>query len=211
MRRIIILLACLSSAPCLGQETGRFPFWYAGGGFTRNFAVEPRQNLTGRDDDVVGHSGLAVTAGYRFTRVLALEAGYGSSGTMGFSTLELPPCQNPGFCSVDARIDTSIATLAGLAILDVDPFELFVQAGAAFWDADSDIALASTETTETDSRQVSESGTSIMLGMGAGWSVTERAHLRVSAKFFEIDRSLLGLTSRPAVINQFLLEYHQRF
>ena len=211
MRRIIVLFLVFVSTWSLAQEPHAEKVWYLGAGLgMTTLAGNNLNQLATGSDDIDADTGLVLTGGYRLSENLALEVSYIDGGEPRFTAIETPPCPEAGFCIIDAGPETRVVTASVLVILPLTPFELFAKGGVASWDASSTIALTSEVDGASISRQVDRTGSDFMFGVGAGFTVSDKSHLRFTAQLFSVDRTLLAV-DRPASINQFLLEYHWRF
>ena len=132
-----------------------------------------------------------------------------SSGAR-FATIDNSPLEEPEFRSVDGRQDTTTVMVTGLVIAPLDFVELFAKAGAALWDASSDLVLTPSMPGDPNERQVSASGANFVFGVGAGLDVGENAHVRFSAHLYGVDEELFA-TSGYVSVNEFLFELHWRF
>ena len=155
------------------------------------------------------------TAGYRIMRYLAAEVSYVDSGKPEYddNLVELREFDNAIY-DTDATIDidATLVTLLGvLPVLDGD-VELFVKAGASFWDAESDQLLVSRDGGENIRRTVDRDGTDFVFGIGGAVNLAKNWHLRLELISYQIDDELLALgKDDDASIETMTFQVHYRF
>jgi OOP family OmpA-OmpF porin len=216
VRRYALSLSFLLLAPVTGAQadTAYDRSWYAGGGpaLGNVFAVQGEglfESSRRGSSDV----GFIATAGYRWSRYLALEIAYLDGGAPRFTSIAAyPDASSPLY---DTRIvqETTAFTGSVIGILPLgDRFELYLRAGAAFWDADADQRLTSLVDGNTIDRRIRDTGTDFMLAVGTGINVTPNWHVRLDYLAFRTGDELLALGSgREARFDSFSLQLFRRF
>lgn len=211
------LLAALFALPLAANSQGARPVkgFYAGGGlgYTNVRAVDSDDwfsDISYGDPDFA----FAITGGYRFMRFIAVEVSYVDSGTPEYDD-NLVELRDPnGVYDVDAEIDIDSTQVSVLGIL---PFadgavELFVKAGASFWDAESDQFLENRGVGPDIARTVDEDGTDFLFGFGAALNLNKHWHGRVDFTSHKIDDDLLALgKDDDASMETLTLQVHYRF
>lgn len=210
MRRFVCCLMFSLATPCFAQDSEPERGWYVGGGATYTTVGGSHNSTIFSENDMGGATGFVATGGYRLGDIFAVEINYIASGDARFTTIDNSPFADPEFSTVDGSQDTRTAMLTVLAIAPLDPVELFAKAGAAFWDASSDLVLTPSMPGDPIDRQVNASGTNFVFGVGAGLGIGENVHVRFSAHLYGVDEELFA-TSSYVSINEFLFELHWRF
>lgn len=113
-----------------------------------------------------------VTAGWRFSDYLAVEAGYHNFGDFE-QTFDISGTP------VDVSLKADGFTFGGVGSLPLgDRFAIFARAGVFFWDGDADINNVTQATPED---------TNLYLGVGARLALTERLSLTADASRYDLD------------------------
>jgi len=196
------LLAVLISfpAPSWSQtESDSIRGWYAGGGIGIANVYSWTDTCYGCWADwEYGDSDFAytITGGYRFIPYFAIEASYLDSGTPEWDQdLNYIADLNDIF-NVDGEIDLNSYQVS---VLGIFPFakiwEVYLRGGVTFWDGESEQILTRVSDNEVTIRNVNESGTDFLLGVGVGATLGKRWHIRLDYVFFGIDDDLLALGS----------------
>jgi OOP family OmpA-OmpF porin len=113
-----------------------------------------------------------ITVGWRFSDYLAVEGGYHNFGDFDqtFDVAGTP---------TEVSLKADGFTLGGVGSLPLgDRFELFVRAGAFFWDGDADINNVTQATPED---------TNLYLGVGIRMALTERLSLTADGSRYDLD------------------------
>jgi len=189
-------------------------FWYAGGGpaLGNVFAVES-YGLAETSERGSSDTGFVLTAGYRWSRYLAMEVGYLDGGSPDFDSIEpYPDDTSPLF---EARISQDTSAFLG-SVVGILPFwerwELYIRAGVAFWDAKSDQSLRSLTDGRTIERRISDDGTDFMMSVGGGVNITPKWHIRLDYQAFRTGDALLALSGdREARFDAFSIQLLHRF
>jgi len=210
MRGFLFCLVAGLATQCFAQDIEPERGWYLGGGATYTTVGGSHNSAIFSEDEMSGATGFVATGGYRLADIFAVEINYIASSDVRFTTIDNSPLADREFSAVGGSQDTRTVMVTGLAIAPLDPIELFAKAGAALWDASSDLVLTPSMPGDPIDRQVSASGTNFVFGVGAGLDIGENAHLRFSAHLYGVDEELFA-TSRYVSINEFLFELHWRF
>lgn len=210
MRGVLFCLVAGLATQCFAQDLEPERGWYFGGGATYTTVGGSHNRALFSDEDINGTTGFVATGGYRLNDLIAVEINYIASSGTRYATIDNSPLVEPEFRTVDGRQDTRTVMVTVLAIAPLDPVELFAKAGAAFWDASSDLVLTPSMPGDPIDRQVNASGTNFVFGVGAGLGIGENAHVRFSAHLYGVDEDLFA-TSGYVSINEFLFELHWRF
>jgi hypothetical protein len=133
----------------------------------------------------------AVTAGYRFNRYLAVEAGYMDFGeASGLLTSEATAIPAAQFTSA-----TSGPTLALVGAWPLGNWEPYLRVGVLF--ADTDLSFTGTNATAPFSGRVSDSTEEMFGGLGLAYRFSEHWRARVELTFFnDAATATAGLTYR---------------
>lgn len=139
-----------------------------------------------------------IKAGYRFNRYFALEGGYSDLGDYEATQagLCLPVGPTP-ICGGEVRTRTSIdgVMVTAIGILPLTQhFELTASAGAIYREVDYDYRISANE-----SRSLSDEGTVMKFGVGAGFPINERFELGLDVTTYrEVG---VGISSASGEIN----------
>ncbi len=143
-----------------------------------------------------------VFAGYRLNKHVAVETGYTGFGKFSYSGNY--SYDNPGTLpdfsgSFAGKAEPKIWTLGALAILPLgSQFELFGKLGAAFWEMETTETMATTVGSESQrsSRSASKTGSSLNVGLGLQYSLSNSLALRLEWERFDDvgEKTLTGET-----------------
>jgi hypothetical protein len=118
--------------------------WYAGGGFSYSDVYSYTDDCWGCYGSATygdSDNGYTITAGYRTTRYLAVEASYVDSGSMGWDQ-DLVLLDDPlNLYSLNATIDLTSYQINVLGIAAGRFWEGYLRAGLAMWDANKRTSL----------------------------------------------------------------------
>jgi opacity protein-like surface antigen len=208
---VLLLCPLLASA----QNPPAIKGWYAGGGvgYSNVRAVDSDDWFS---DTNYGDADFAyaITGGYRFMRYLALELSYVDSGKPDYDDNSVDLRKLGGIYDVDAELDIDSTQIALLGILPLadGAVELFVKAGAAFWDAESEQYLRNRGAGPDIRRTVDENDVDFMFGFGAALNFNKHWHARVDFSSHAIDDDLLALESDyDASVENMTVQLHYRF
>ncbi|MDJ0927199.1 MAG: outer membrane beta-barrel protein [Gammaproteobacteria bacterium] len=213
--RIFALLgaAVLAAAPIHAQSVDPGG-WYLGGGLgiTNVFANED-DSFYGSSDRGSSDTGFLINGGYRFNRYFAVEAGYLDGGTPSFSSDAVLLSDPAGVFNTNVEQELTAFKAVAVGILPfLNIWELYLEGGAAFWDATSSQVLTPVIGGTPILRIVDDDGVDFLLGLGVGVSITPALHARLGYVAFRTDDKLLALDSkREARFDSFNLELHWRF
>lgn len=143
----------------------------------------------GRADYGSGSAGFAATAGYRFMPYLGVELAYVDQGdprwTQSAALLEDPA----GLYDVNTDMELSSLQATMLAVMPfADAWEVYLRAGAAFWQGTANQSLIG-DTTVT--RKVESDGTSFVLGVGGGVTLADHWHVSLDYVYYPISDDLM--------------------
>ena len=195
--RFIPLLAILA-LPAWAQEPVPFESgWYLGGGVSFNdvYAYDDEcWGCYGSAEYGNGDSSVALTAGLRATRALAIEATYLGKSTMRWNenVLLFDDFFEPYVA--DSTIDMSSYQISVVGILAGRVWEGYLRVGMALWDAESSQRLTSIATGVTVPRSIDDSGEDLLVGVGIGRNFGDGWQARLDYAFFPIDDELLALS-----------------
>jgi opacity protein-like surface antigen len=134
----------------------------------------------------------SLALGYRFTQHLAVEAAYIQLGKAGYEAdvTVADGGDPPVDLTMGFGFKTSGPAVSLVGILPVgESLELDARAGAYFAKTKVRVFVTDGTTTESDSLG-SEEETSILLGVGATWSLTEKLGVRVG--YTRLDKAVAG-------------------
>lgn len=165
--------------------------WAADSGFYVGADLGVAQYPDNEDLDNEDHA-WAVTAGYRFNRYVAVEAGYMDLGeTSGFladGATATPAVARFSFAS-------SGPTLALVGTWPLGNWEPYVRVGVFF--ADTDLSFSGLSATAPFSGRTSDSTEEMFGGIGLGYRFSERWRARVELAFFDdAAAATVGVTYR---------------
>jgi len=172
------------------------------------WANDPEDNNYDNGDGAFGYS---VYAGLRLNQYVALEVGYLDSGTIGWNkNLVYTPELNDFY---NNRVDFQ-ATVTEVSVLGILPFgdvwEVYLRLGAGFWDGQSTQRLDQSFGDIVVTRDVEDSGTGLLVGVGVGVTVVKGLQVRLDLQTVGIDRDMLNTDSHTS-LDSFLLELQYRF
>lgn len=195
--RFIPLLAILV-LPAWAQEPEPIDSgWYLGGGISFNDVYtydDQCWGCYGSAEYGNGDSSYALTAGFRATRSLAIEANY-----LGESTLRW----NEGILLfddffepyvADSTLDISSYQISAVGILAGRVWEGYLRVGMALWEAESAQWLTNVATGVSVPRRVDLSGEDLLVGVGVARNFGDGWQARLDYAFFPIDDELLALS-----------------
>ncbi len=162
-------------------------------------------------DEGDGDFGYTLHAGWRFHRYGALEVSYLDAGPIGWDQdLVYMPEFNDYY---NNRIEYS-AKVTEVTLLGILPFgevfEVYAKLGAAFSEGESVQRLDQSFGDEVISRSVSDNGTDVVWGLGAGVTVAKVFHVRLGFESVGIDEDVLN-TRSDTTLDSFYLEGQFRF
>ena len=198
--RFLSLLSILAvlAVPARAQEPVRFePGWYLGGGISFNdvYAYDDQcWGCYGSAEYGNGDSSFALTAGFRATPALAIEAGYIGESTLRWNenVLLFDDFFEPYVA--DSMIDISSYQISVVGILAGRLWEGYLRVGMALWEAESLQWLTNVATGATVPRFVDDSGEDLLVGVGVGRNFGDGWQARLDYAFFPIDDKLLALS-----------------
>lgn len=149
-----------------------------------------------------GHSdsGWSATAGWRVNRWFAIEAGYVDAGTPRWDDFFVYVPSLNGVYDVQSSVDVKTKELSLVGTLPLGAFDLYAKLGAARWDATSRQRAVDVLTNRSLVRTFDDSGTSAVVGLGAGVTFAERLRARVEVRGMQVDRDLLVEPSGRAML-----------
>ncbi len=212
---VILMLACGAvNAQEVEVELRRMRGWYAGGGFTLSDTdVSESDNIYGEYKNGSGDTGFVIDAGYRFNDFIAVELGYLDAGTPRWNddVIFLPEFQ--GAFSTDVALDISAYQASGLLILPfLKRWEAYFKFGLSYWDAESDQILTPVGGGGVITRNLDDSGTDVLVGVGVGASFWKHVHMRFEYQSFRVDKELLALNDfYDGSVSTATLEVQYRF
>jgi len=213
---IALLLAPLLSGAQIIATNSEMRGFYAGAG------VGGSQPYTSSDcyyyscdiNDEDGDSGTAVNvfAGYRFNRFIAVEGGLFNADGLGWnSTLVYLP-ELLDLYNVNVDLDVRAAHASLLAIVPFATlFEVYLRGGVAYYDADASQQLTPSFGGAVVSRDVNDSATALLIGIGAGVSLPWHLHARIEYQLFDIDEKLLATPSDTSSVDTLMIDLQYRF
>lgn len=207
----VAVLPQLATAQSLPPING----FYAGGGlgYTNVRAIDSDDWFS---DTTYGDADFAyaVTGGYRFMRWVALEVSYVDSGEPDYDDDGVTIRGLPGRYDTDSELDIDATHVSVLGILPIADgrAEIFVKAGAAFWDADSEQLLRDITGGPDIVRDVSEDGVDFLFGFGGAINFAGNWHARLDFTTHKIDDELLALgKDDDASVETVTAQIHYRF
>jgi len=162
-------------------------------------------------DEGDGGYGWSVHAGMRLHKFVALEVNYLDTGDIRWDQdLVYMPEFNDYY---NNRVDFS-AEVTEVSALGILPFfeiwEIYLRLGAGFWDAQSQQRLDQSFGTDVVTRNVDDSGTGFLFGVGGGVTLGKAFHLRLDFQSVGIDEDVLNARDDSS-IESLLLEVQFRF
>jgi opacity protein-like surface antigen len=214
IRRYASRMALVLLVPVGAVHAADDHFWYVGGGpaLGNVFAVES-YGLSESSERGSSDLGFMLTAGYRWNRYLSLETGYLDGGAPKFDGIEAYPDATSLLYEAQIRQDTSAFLGSVVGILPFgDRWQVYVRAGVAFWDAESEQRLSPLSGADTIERRISDNGTDFMMAVGGGMDITPGWHLRLDYQAFRTGDELLALSrGREARFDAFSIQLFRRF
>jgi hypothetical protein len=216
----LVAMAALSLAalPARADDRGAPGGFYLGAGvadsnFTMTdgtdcgaFGYCDRWSRNGHSD-----SGWSATAGWRVNRWFAVEAGYVDSGTPRWDDFFVFVPSLNGVYNVESAVDVKSKEVALVGMLPLGAFDLYAKLGAARWDATSRQRAVDVLTNRSLVRTIDDSGTSAVVGLGAGFTFAERLRARVEVRGMQVDRDLLVEPSGSAMLVVADVQLQSRF
>ena len=162
-------------------------------------------------DEGDGAFGYSVHAGLRVHRYVALEVGYLDSGTIRWDQdlVYMPEFNDYYNNRVDFQAKVTEVSVLGILPFD-DAFEIYLRLGAGFWDGQSTQRLDQSFGDTVVTRDVNDSGTSLLLGVGAGLTVGKGLHVRLDLQTVGIDEDVLNAREDTS-LDSILFEVQYRF
>ncbi len=213
--QIILIIACSGIPLCTYSQEPFTSGWYAGAGISVN-------DVYSYDDQCWGCYGSAeygdndtsftLSAGFRVSEYLAIEASYLGKSTMhwdhSFVFFDAPF----DVYVVDADVELSSYQINVFGILAGQLWEGYLRGGLALWDAQSSQAVINLATGGTQSLVVDERGTDFSLGIGVGRRIGDDWQVRLDYAYFRIDDDLLALGGDEKAYSDFMtLQIVRRF
>ena len=212
---VVFLLACGAlNAQEVEVELKRMRGWYAGGGLAlADTGVSESDNIYGEYKNGSGNTGFVIDAGYRFNDYLAVELGYLDAGAPKWNDTAIFLPEVPGLFDTDVSLDISAYQASGLLIY---PFfkrwEVYFKIGLSYWDAESDQVLTPVGGGSVIHRNLDDTGTDLLMGVGVGASLSQHLHLRFEYQSFFIDGDMLALNNfYDGSLDTAMLEVQYRF
>jgi hypothetical protein len=211
--------------PTSGPTAGPAPeswrgYYLGGGGSYSNVSVKVGDGGCYDDcywgdyydyDQGDGDIGYSVHAGLRVHRYVALEVSYLDPGTIRWEkNLVYMPEFNDYY---NNRVDFA-AQVTEVSVLGIFPFEggweIYLRLGAGFWDGQSTQRLDQSFGEKVITRDVNDSGTDLLLGVGVGVTVAKGLHVRLDLQTVGIDEDVLNAQDDTS-LDSILLEVQYRF
>lgn len=175
-----LVAAACAAAPALSQEMNDTGF-YVGGGFGQfNLDIDDAGDFGNGIEDIVEDDDTSwkLFAGYRFNRFFALEANYVNLGSLD---------ERITANGSDGRYRVKIDGFAPFVIgtIPLGGWELFGKAGYYFYDTKLSTNLGNPGS--GDFIDSSSSDEDFVYGVGVGYTVLQRLHLRVEYERFDIN------------------------
>jgi OOP family OmpA-OmpF porin len=163
-----------------------------------------------RDGD--SDTGWTATAGWRFNRWFALEAGYLDAGQPGWDDYYVYVPELNGAYDVAADVKLRAADLSAVAMLPfLDVWDVYVKAGVARYDAESRQRVVDVATGRSFRRTFEHSDTTATFAIGGGVTFAERLRARLEVRGMPVDRDLLVEPSGDALLLVVDLQLQYRF
>ncbi len=212
---VVVMLACGAvNAQEVEVELRRMRGWYAGGGLAlATTGVGEADNPYGEYDDGSGDSGFVINTGYPFNDFLAVELGYLDGGNPQWSDSAIFLPEVPGLYDTNVSLDISAYQASGLAILPfLKRWEVYFKIGLSYWDADSNQVLTPVGGGPVITRNLDDTGTDLLMGVGVGASLSKHVHMRFEYQSFFIDDEILALNDfYQGSLDTAILEVQYRF
>ncbi len=162
-------------------------------------------------DEGDGAFGYSVHAGLRVHRYAALEVSYLEPGTIRWDKdlVYMPEFNDYYNNRVDFEAKVTEVSVLGIVPFD-DWFEIYLRIGAGFWDGQSTQRLDESFGDAVITREFEDDGTSLLLGVGAGFTVARAWHFRLDLQTVGIDEDMLDAREDTS-IDSILLEVQYRF
>ena len=196
MRKITIaLLLALMTMPAAAREGGYIQGFYSladAGDLGINDGTVTSGSLTiSQSSDDEGNA-IGLAGGYLFDNGLGIEAGFARFNDFGVDATLTASNAVVGGDTLDGTISTSqdiegdMFYLAPVAYLDLSPVMLKAKIGAAYFDVENQSTVSGSGTVNGSAISgsvtldaISESGTSLLLGLGAEYALTENVSAMV--------------------------------
>jgi opacity protein-like surface antigen len=178
-----LLSASVISAPAEAQDPSN---WYVGAS-TDDTHVEVYRGFgwqTGGSE-----RGFSVRGGWRFHRNFEVELA-------GMRATDLQWSESFGTIALAAHSTFDVTALQASAVGKThwgEIFEGYLKAGLAFYDVGGQQVLDTMQTKAALTRDVSDSGSDYLLGVGLAMKASEKWRVRVEYQYFGIDRDFLGV------------------
>jgi Outer membrane protein beta-barrel domain len=189
--------------------------WYLGGGISINDVYSYEDTCWGCYTDAEygdNDTGLTLTAGYRATKYLAIEASYFSPSTLHWDKGVTYIDNTFQQYAVDAAVDLSALQVNALAIAAGRLWEGYLRVGLVYWDASSELRLTQLGTGNVLAADVDDSAADFTIGIGLGRSVGDSWQVRVDYAFYPLADGLLALGgSQHAYTDVLTLQMIKRF
>jgi hypothetical protein len=149
--------------------------------------------------------------GYRINQWFAIEASYIDAGTIGWNDKYVWMPELAGFYRNNVEFSSTIPEVGVLAILPFfERWEAYFKLGAGFWDGTSKQKLTNEDTGQVTYREVDDSGTDYMVGVGLGYSFATAWHVRFDFQSVGLDGDVLNVRDDSS-IDTMQLELQYRF
>lgn len=220
----LMLAAMLFPVPAAYAQTGEPQqpwrgFYLGGGGIYSTVSVEVFDCDDDCDwwgdysayDEGDGGYGWSVHAGLRLHKFVALEVNYLDTGDIRWDQdlVYMPEFNDYYNNRVDFSAEvTEVSALGILPFLEI--WEVYLRLGAGFWDAQSQQRLDQSFGTDVVTRDVDDSGTGFLFGVGGGVTLGKALHLRLDLQSVGIDEDVLNARDDSS-IESILLELQFRF
>ena len=171
--------------------------WYVGAGISFNDVYvydDQCWGCYGSAEYGNGDSSYALTAGFRATRSLAIEAAYIGESTLRWNenTVFFDEFFEPYV--VDSTIDLSSYQISAVGILAGRFWEGYLRVGMALWEAEGSQWLTNLPTGISVPRGVDYSGEDLLIGVGVARNLGDGWQAKLDYAFFPIDDELLALS-----------------
>jgi hypothetical protein len=158
-----------------------------------------------------GDYGWSAHFGWRAHTYFAIEAGYVSTGSIGWDQDLVYMPEFDDFYNNRVRFSAEVVEVSALGILPfLEVWELYLRLGAGFWDGRSEQLLDQSFGPAVVTRSVEDSGTGILYGVGVGVTLAQSWHLRLDVQSLTIDREVLN-ASDDTSLDSLLFEVQYRF
>lgn len=209
MKILIALLTTLLPASLALAQNTLFPKaegWYAGGGLTYSeaYTMVEWYEVNGGDPSV----GFTLNGGYQFNEFLAFELGYINAGTQEYSAT---------LFDLDSQVeaDISVQAIQSTALL-IWPlgsnFELYIRAGGAYSKAESTQRWTFLDSSDSTTKNISETDFAGVFGAGAGVTFNENWHVRLEVQDIRLSSEIVpGEAGTDASLESWIVQVQYRF